>query len=138
MVHNGNILFVKTGSSYGKTAFVTDLPMEATINPQFSLIKAIYIDPEFLNYAISSQYFKLQVERGVIGSTIPTISQNTIGNMIILCPPKKEQKEIDEMLKLTLEDINSSISNCERMISLLQERKQIIINDVVTGKKKVI
>ena len=34
--------------------------------------------------------------------------------------------------------IDSSISQCNKMISLLQERKQIIINDVVTGKVKVV
>ena len=32
---------------------------------------------------------------------------------------------------------DSAISNCQRQITLLQERKQIIINEVVTGKVKV-
>ena len=137
MVANGHILFVKTGSSYGKTAFVTDLTMEATINPQFSLIKPKKVNPYFLNYAISSQYFKLQVERGVIGSTIPTISQSAIGNMLVLTPPLSEQISIIEYLNSHFEDLDSIISNCERMISLLQERKQIIINEIVTGKTKV-
>lgn len=138
MVANGHILFVKTGSSYGKTAFVTDLPMEATINPQFSLIKPKKVNPYFLNYAISSQYFKLQVERGVIGSTIPTISQSAIGNMLVLTPPLSEQISIIEYLNAHFDDLDSIISNCERMIFLFQERKQIIINEVVTGKTKVI
>ncbi len=138
MVSNGHILFVKTGSSYGKTAFVTNLPLEATINPQFSLIKPRTIDAFFLNYAISSQYFKLQVEKGVIGSTIPTISQSAIGSMLVLTPPVNEQISIKEYLNTLFENLDKVILNCERMISLLQERKQIIINEVVTGKKKVI
>lgn len=137
-VQNGHILFVKTGSSYGKTAFVENLPMEATINPQFSLIKPISVNPVFLNYAISSTYFSLQVEKGVIGSTIPTISQNTIKNFIILLPPVEEQHKIVDSLKVKLNYIDNIISICENKISLLQERKQIIINEVVTGKKKII
>lgn len=137
-VQNGHILFVKTGSSYGKTAFVENLPMEATINPQFSLIKPISVNPVFLNYAISSTYFSLQVEKCVIGSTIPTISQNTIKNFIILLPPVEEQHKIVDSLKVKLNYIDNIISICENKISLLQERKQIIINEVVTGKKKVI
>ena len=137
-VQNGHILFVKTGSSYGKTAFVENLPMEATINPQFSLIKPISVNPVFLNYAISSTYFSLQVEKGVIGSTIPTISQNTIKNFIVLLPPIEEQHKIVDSLKVKLNYIDNIISICENKISLLQERKQIIINEVVTGKKKVI
>lgn len=138
MVAKGDVLFVKTGSSYGKTAFVDSLPMEATINPQFSLIKPIEIDPEFFNYAVSSTYFKTQVEKGVIGSTIPTISQNAIKNMIILCPPTSEIQRIKIKLQETLSSFDNIISICEQTISLLQERKQIIINEVVTGKKKVI
>lgn len=136
-VQNGHILFVKTGS-YGKTAFVENLPMEATINPQFSLIKPISVNPVFLNYAISSTYFSLQVEKGVIGSTIPTISQNTIKNFLVLFPPIEEQHKIVDSLKVKLNYIDNIISICENKISLLQERKQIIINEVVTGKKKVI
>lgn len=138
MVSNGHILFVKTGSSYGKTAFVANLPMEATINPQFSLIKPTDIEPEFLNYSITSAYFKKQVERDVIGSTIPTISQFAIKNMVIIVPPREEQNEIIASLNESFNSLDCVISNCERIIELLTERKQIIINEVVTGKKKVI
>jgi type I restriction enzyme S subunit len=112
--------------------------MEATINPQFSLIKALNINPEFLNFAITSNYFKLQVERGVIGSTIPTISQSAIKNMVILVPPIEEQHAIVTYLSSLFSNIDRIITKSEEMIALLQERKQIIINEVVTGKKKVI
>ena len=49
-----------------------------------------------------------------------------------------EQKRIINYLDSFTSHIDSSISQCNKMISLLQERKQIIINDVVTGKVKVI
>lgn len=48
------------------------------------------------------------------------------------------QKRIADYLDDITSKIDSSISQCNKMISLLQERKQIIINDVVTGKVKVI
>ena len=53
-------------------------------------------------------------------------------------PPKSEQTAIANYLDSVTSKIDSSISQCEKMISLLQERKQIIINDVVTGKVKVV
>lgn len=56
----------------------------------------------------------------------------------MVLPPHDEQKEIVNYIKLKTIPLDKSIANCERMISLLQERKQIIINEVVTGKKKVI
>ena len=56
----------------------------------------------------------------------------------IAIPPLNEQREISKSLLVFLEKIDTSISQCNKMISLLQERKQIIINDVVTGKVKVV
>ena len=53
-------------------------------------------------------------------------------------PPKSEQTAIANFLDSVTSKIDSSISQCNKMISLLQERKQIIINDVVTGKVKVV
>lgn len=46
-INNGDILLVKTGSSYGKTALVDNLPLEATINPQLIVIKERQYDGHF-------------------------------------------------------------------------------------------
>ena len=49
-IQNGDILIVKTGSSYGKSAFVENLPHKATINPQFVVLKDIKINHKLLLY----------------------------------------------------------------------------------------
>lgn len=57
---------------------------------------------------------------------------------LILCYPSiKEQAKIVAFIKKNVDNFDSAISNCQRQITLLQERKQIIINEVVTGKVKV-
>ena len=61
-----------------------------------------------------------------------------IYKQIVPVPPKSEQTAIANFLDSETSKIDSSISQCNKMISLLQERKQIIINDVVTGKVKVV
>lgn len=138
MVEEGHLLFVKTGSSYGKTGIVNHLPEKATINPQFSLIKPRRIRPHFLNYAFATPQLKHQVEVSVIGSTIPTISQAKIKNFIILTPPINEQESILDFLNIELAPLDMVISKQKRIIELLRERKNIIINETVTGKVKVI
>lgn len=138
MVEEGHLLFVKTGSSYGKTGIVNNLPEKATINPQFSLIKPKKIDSKFLNFTFATDYLKSQVESGVIGSTIPTISQAKIKNFQILVPPTEEQKVILNKLKNMLSPIEDAIAQQKKLIELLRERKNIIINETVTGKVKVI
>jgi type I restriction enzyme S subunit len=50
----------------------------------------------------------------------------------------EEQEMIVNRLKTICEPIDSAIDAATQQISLLQERKQIIINEVVTGKVKVL
>lgn len=137
MVYDGDILFVKTGSTYGKTAIVKDLPKEATINPQLLILKNIKGDNRFIAHMLSTPLIKNQVERIVIGGTIPTISQEKIGNLRLIVPNKDEQISIVEYIAEKTKPIDDAIKAKDKLISLLQERKQIIINEVVTGKIKV-
>ena len=53
-------------------------------------------------------------------------------------PSIAEQQDIVTYIEQATSAIDSSLSATEHRLNLLQERKQIIINEVVTGKKKVI
>lgn len=55
----------------------------------------------------------------------------------ILMPSIEEQQKIVEFLDSNLAYLNKSLQQIEHRITLLRERKQIIINEVVTGKVKV-
>lgn len=55
----------------------------------------------------------------------------------ILKPSKEEQKCIVAYLDKGLKKLNTALEQTKDRIVLLQERKQIIINEVVTGKVKV-
>ena len=71
-------------------------------------------------------------------TALPSMTQTDLGNNPICLPSIFEQKEIVDYLDNICEKLDFAIANCNRQISLLQERKQIIINEVVTGKVKVI
>lgn len=66
--------------------------------------------------------------------TIPT---DSFMSYKIPIPTKEEQCKIVDYLDEQNTSINEVIERINNQISLLQERKQIIINDVVTGKVKV-
>ena len=68
----------------------------------------------------------------------PSLRISDLNRISMYLPPYKTQIDIANFLKQNLYKIDSSINMSNKMISLLQERKQIIINDVVTGKVKVI
>lgn len=134
MIQNDNILLVKTGSTYGKVAIVKDLPSEATINPQIVVIKKIKCNANLLNYILGTPYVHFQVENTVIGSTIPTISQEKINNYVLAIPPADEQHAIASYLDTETSKIDTRIAKRRRQIELLQEYKQALITDAVTGK----
>lgn len=74
----------------------------------------------------------------ITGSAQPKLSQEQLGTIRLCVPPIDEQNKIAIHLNRHLHGFDSAISNCQRQITLLQERKQIIINEVVTGKVKVL
>ena len=96
------------------------------------------IVPEYLLYSLKSANYMGQMRR----ACKPAINQvsvpsSVVKGIIITFPPLSEQEEIAIYCSRALQCIEDSVDNCKKQISLLQERKQIIINDVVTGKVKV-
>lgn len=136
-LENGDILFVKTGSTYGKSSLVDNLPMEATINPQLLIFKKISINNEFFLYALQTSDVRNQIEGYVIGGTIPTISQDKISRIKIkTCSPDMQIK-IVEFLNQKCILIDTLIERKNNKIELLEEYKKSIIYEYVTGKKEV-
>ena len=136
-IKNNDILLVKTGSSYGKSAIVENLPMEATINPQFVVMKKISCNPKFLYYVMQTQIFKCQVEQVVVGGTIPTMAQEKINNFYIVMPHGEEIHQIVDYLDKICAEMDTLISANEATIQKLKEYRQSIIYEAVTGKIEI-
>lgn len=71
-------------------------------------------------------------------TALPSMTQTDLGNNPICLPSLGEQNAIVEYLDAEIGKIDEIRNAFVKQIALLQERKQIIINDVVTGKVKVI
>ena len=71
------------------------------------------------------------------GSTMVHITMESMNNSIIPIPSFDEQKNIASYLNKKCASIDSSISKALHQVELLQEYKQSLITEVVTGKRKV-
>lgn len=60
------------------------------------------------------------------------LNQDLIKNALIIFPPKDEQTKIASFLDEKTAQIDEVISQKEKLIELLKERKQIVINEAVT------
>lgn len=98
-VREGDVLIVKTGSSYGKTGIIEEMPEKCTINPQLAILKNILCDRYYLNLYMKSSHAWNQYNSFVVGAATPTFSQEKLANMLIPLPPLNEQKRIVDRVK---------------------------------------
>ena len=68
MIYPEDIIFCKTGSTYGKTALIKSLPEKATLNPQLVVLKEVKCINKYLFYYMLSDNFKNQIENIVGGA----------------------------------------------------------------------
>lgn len=104
------------------------------VNNHAHILKPIRDDYDFLAYVMEAADYTLYIT----GSAQPKLSQANLNCVKLPIPPLEEQKAIVDYLSKRTSKIDEAIGESNKMISLLQERKQIIINEVVTGKVKVV
>ena len=93
---------------------------------------------KFMFYLLQSGLYQTQVQLGWTYGTQQNIGMRTLEKLVIPVPSLEEQTKLSKYLDEAIGKIEKVKKNVEKTISLLQERKQIIINDVVTGKLKVL
>ena len=114
------------------------------VNGKFDYHQRVYnfynikkIKAKLLFYYMKS-HFRYVIEQLSAKSTVDSVRLNMIQDFLVVIPPMQEQLDLIEYLDSQMKNLDDSISMFENQISLLQERKQIIINEVVTGKVKVV
>ena len=122
MIFKNDILIVKTGSSYGRTALVKEVKHQMTINPQFVVLKNININPIYLSYYIKSKTFQNQISSIVVGSAIPTLSQKNLANLYLKIQGSQTQQEIAGILS----SLDAKIETNNKVNEKLEEMAQAI------------
>lgn len=136
MVAFGDIVMAQRGS-LGKVAIIDKEIQEATINPSLVLLKEIKCNNKYLYNYLVSRATNTLIELLNTATAVPMISQNQIENMPIPLAPPSEQLDIVKYIDEQSSIIDAKISKTNRRIELLNELKQSIIVEAVTGKIKV-
>lgn len=129
-IFNGDILLVKTGSSYGKSALVKDLPHEATINPQSVVLKNFRINNEFFAYQLRTERVKKEFDQFVSGTAIPTFSQAKLGTVPIYLPSEIEQEQIVSYLNSLNNHVRELEEICRKTAAECDAMKQALFRQI--------
>lgn len=137
LLPKGTVLISMYGGegSFGKLGI---LDVEATINQALCSMSCYgNIIPEYIFFYLQSVH-PMWMKYAASTRKDPNLNQDTIRNMLVVVPPLIEQKWIIKYINDKSIKMDKVLNDYYNRISLLQERKQIIINDVVTGKVKVV
>lgn len=137
-IYKGDIVVVQTGD-IGQIALVTNKFDKCNCHALIILsINNNVISSEYLSLYLRSHIGKELMLQTKTGALLPHLNSTQIGDTTTIVPPLSEQQEIVSYIESQTVRLDKSIEKAEHQIELLQELKQSIITEVVTGKRKVV
>lgn len=136
----GDLVLVKDGAGIGKCARIDDMPLgEATVNSSLSVITP----NELLDYRYEYYYFMSPLFQNIIarlknGMGVPHLTQESMKDIYLPLPSKKEQQAIADYLDNKVVELDTLIAEKESLINDLEAYKKSRIYEVVTGKRRVV
>ncbi len=140
LLKNEDILLARSGATVGKSFYFQDIFGEscfagylirARVNKNISLPRFVYL------YFQSKIYWGF-IFNNTIQATIQNVSAEKYNNFSITLPPLSEQQMIIEYLDEQTTKIDHAINIKLAQIEKLKEYKTVLINEVVTGKRRVV
>jgi type I restriction enzyme S subunit len=135
---HGDVLFTCTGElveEIGKS--ITYLGNEKCLAGGDIIILKHSQDPMFMGFALDSKYVQGQKSFGKTKLKVVHISSGEIARLLIVLPPKEEQKEIADYLDKKCTAIDTAIEQKQKLIEKLTEYKKSLIYECVTGKRDI-
>ena len=127
MIKQGDVVFVKTGSTVGKVAYVDKLMCKTTLNPQLVVLKNIQCDNYLLSVLMSTSRFQNAIRKITVGGAVPTLSQAAMGDIAVTMPQVAEQEKLSKFISLLDKRIATQNKIIERYESLIRGIAQNVV-----------
>lgn len=129
----------------GDVLFTTEAPMGQVANvdrTDIALAQRVIkfrgtnsvLENAYLKYWIMGEFCQADINRLATGSTALGIKGSKIGQLRLCLPPVEEQRAIVEHIERETSRIDTLITEAERAIALLEERRSALITAAVTGQ----
>ena len=134
MIQKHDIVFVKTGSTFGKVGYLDSIYQKATINPQLVIVRSNnLVRQNLLYYILKSDYFQNFVNKIVVGGAVPTLSQEQLSKIMIHLPTLPEQEIIAQVLSAA----DKEIALLKSIIEQEKQKKKSLAQLLLTGTVRV-
>ncbi|GKX63249.1 hypothetical protein SOASR032_18180 [Pragia fontium] len=134
-LRNDDVLITKDGT-IGKVGYVNALNQLATLNSGLFVIRPKYnnLMPRFLFYVLTSRIFDDFINRITAGSTITHLYQKDFVNFEFSAPSLEEQTAIATILS----DMDKEIQTLQQRLDKTRQLKQGMMQELLTGKTRLI
>ena len=136
-VEKYDVLTSMIGGNIGKSIIKKDGTPIAIKNVALFRCKGDEYLAKFILFYMQGGFIKTQVDLLSRGGAQAFLGLTDMRNLVFFDIPQSEMKGIVDYIEKQTSKLTNLSKVATKQISLLQERKQIIINDVVTGKVKV-
>ena len=141
-VNQNDLIFLMSSEDYesiAKSAVVEGDPGEVYLN---SFCRGLHFTSQnvlasFVNYQLNSEKYRDALRFEARGFTRINIKIDKIACQFITLPPLNEQQQIIDYLDTKCSEIDKAIDNIGKQIDALKRLKRSLINEVVTGKRKI-
>lgn len=132
IVHAGDIVFRLTDLQNDQRSLRTAIVREkGIITSAYLAAIPTKINPEFFNYLLRA-YDKMKIFYSMGGGLRQSMKFSDIKWLPILTPPEEAQKSIAAFLDRETAKIDALVTEQERLIDLLKEKRQAVISHAVT------
>ncbi|MDF2872834.1 MAG: hsdS4 [Anaerocolumna sp.] len=123
-ITNGDILFVKTGSTLGKSALVSGLEEPASINPQIVVLRTDENQRQLILAELATKGIQSQVLAVKIGGAIPTMTETKLKEVELYLP-----RSLDESKKIGgyFQQLDNLITLYQRKLEKLKKIKKAML-----------
>ena len=130
----GDVLIVQTGAGTGDIGYVSKKESGFNCHALIILSSKEELCGQYLANVLMSAYGKQYLESIQTGGMHPHLNCGNVKFMQIPIPPICEQLEIISLIKARSKKFNELISQAEKSVSVLKERRSALISAAVTGQ----
>lgn len=133
VVRDGDVIISTVRTYLQAIAPVENPPGNLIVSTGFAVVRpSNLLDHRFCKYALRANRFLWEVESRSTGVSYPAINASDLGDIKISLPEVNAQRHIAKYLDRETARIDGLISEKERMLSLLEEKRHALIGRVVT------
>jgi len=133
MLQVGDVLVVKDGATLGISNVIRSLPAPATVNGSIAVVRPLgELDSLYLMYFFQSQPMQALIQSVKAGMGVPHLFQADMRKFSVPVPPPQQQRRIATFLDSKTVAIDQLIQQKERLILLLQEKREALMTHAVT------